>query len=108
MVRKIARKLDVLSHINLEDARDRVVRICRYQAELDLLERTEELASRWRRAQALREYAIALESSTAKELTTEFDDRPARVDWILRAADWLDPLVDKPWPEMDDLPQSPV
>lgn len=108
MPRKSNGRIDIHKFVHFGDARQQVVRICKAKAELDLLDRTEELVQRWERAQRLRDYAKALASSTANELTAEFDDRASRVAWILRAADWLDPLVNKPWPEVDDVPSSPV
>jgi hypothetical protein len=70
--------------------------------ELDRLKETEELAERWRRATALREYASAMERG-AKVLTAAPNDRihASDVAWIRNAADWLDPLTQKHWPDVD-------
>lgn len=66
--------------------------------ELERLKATEEAVQQWHRAKLLREYASALESSAA--LKSE-GDANREVAWIRNAADWLDPLVEKTWPQVD-------
>jgi hypothetical protein len=59
-------------------------------AELERLAQIEKKVARWHRAANLRAYADALPSAAAAEAL-----------WIRNAADWLDPIVDKRWPEVD-------
>jgi hypothetical protein len=92
----------------LEGAREKIVRICQQRFELECLQSTEQLADLWLRAQRLREYAAALEACPQDILASEPADRGSRVEWIRNAADWMDPLVNKVWPAVDDVPESPV
>jgi hypothetical protein len=72
------------------------------QAEIERLKQTQKLAKQWKRASRLREYADALErvghgptgASTDQTLQSE-------LAWIRKAADWIDPLVQAHWPEVD-------
>jgi hypothetical protein len=59
-------------------------------AELERLAQIEKKVSRWHRAGKLRGYADALPPAAAIEAA-----------WIRNAADWLDPVIDKHWPEVD-------
>lgn len=91
-----------------DDLRTRVLAIQQQAAELARLANTEELAERWERADRLRRYADALERCEATSLAAEPGERSDRVAWIRKAANWLDPLVGQRWPEVDDVPDSPV
>jgi hypothetical protein len=62
---------------------------------LEKLKKVEKSVADWGRAQRLRAFAAALQSSDTVE-----DE--GLVAWTLRAADWVDPLVQGPWPEVDD------
>lgn len=94
-----------------DDVRSRVLAIQRRDAEFTRLAGMEELAEQWERAARLRRLADAIErcdpTSTTSELR-EHGERGEQVAWIRRAANWLDPLVGQSWPEVDDVPDSPV
>jgi len=60
------------------------------------------------RADRLRRYADALERCDVTLLAAEPGERSERVTWIRKAANWLDPLVGQRWPDVDDVPDSPV
>jgi hypothetical protein len=62
---------------------------CR-NAELERLAQVQKKVARWHTAAKLRLYAGALPPAAADEAA-----------WIRNAADWLDPLVDRHWPEVD-------
>jgi hypothetical protein len=62
---------------------------CR-KAELERLAQVQKKVARWHTAAKLRLYAGALPPAAAGEAA-----------WIRNAADWLDPLVDRHWPEVD-------
>lgn len=70
--------------------------------ELERLRRTEQFVQSWRRAQDLRDYAGAMERAgggpTASMAPHTFEQE---LEWIRKAADWLDPLVVSP-PELVD------
>lgn len=70
--------------------------------ELERLKHYEELASQMERAVRLRGLAAEIDRCG------KFSDAQGRekVDWIRNAADWLDPLVHKSWPVVDDVPGS--
>jgi hypothetical protein len=59
-------------------------------SELERLAQIEKKVASWHRAARLRAYAEALPSAAAADAA-----------WIRNAADWLDPVVDKQWPEVD-------
>jgi hypothetical protein len=94
-----------------DDLRSRVVAIRRREAELTRLAGMEELAEQWERAARLRRLAEAIERRDSTPTTSELrkhGELGEQVAWIRRAADWLDPLVGQSWPEVDDVPDSPV
>lgn len=93
------------------DLRARVLAIRRRDAEFTRLAGMEELADQWERAARLRRLADAIERGDATTTTSELrehGERGEQVAWIRRAANWLDPLVGESWPEVDDVPDSPV
>jgi HPt (histidine-containing phosphotransfer) domain-containing protein len=59
-------------------------------AQLERLAHIEKKVARWHRAAKLRAYADSLPSEAAEEAA-----------WIRNAAEWLDPIVDEHWPEVD-------
>lgn len=67
--------------------------------QLDRLKQFEEAAVEAERAARLRALASAMEDSGlyADEAGRE------KVDWIRNAADWLDPIIGKHWPVVDDV-----
>jgi hypothetical protein len=71
----------------------------RRKAELEKLKNIEDAAAKWERALRLRRFASAL--GEAQNMV----DGPELVAWIKRAADWLDPLSQTKWPEVDDAPK---
>jgi hypothetical protein len=73
----------------IEEERREAVLAGRRQ-ELARLADVEKKATRWHRAAQLRLYADALPAAAASEAA-----------WIHNAADWLDPIIDKHWPEVD-------
>jgi hypothetical protein len=79
------------------------------KAELRRLEEIEKAAEQWQRAQRLDHYAQAL--STAAQTGDLTADARARLledaQWTQRAAAWLNPLVRRHWPQVDDAPSSP-
>lgn len=77
-----------------EESRRRGELRARRDEALQQLQEAERDAARWRRARELREYAMAYERA--------FPDETAEVAWLKRAADWLDPLREVSWPEIDD------
>ncbi len=68
---------------------------------LERLSAVEKEADRWARAERLRAFVRAF--GAVGELDAE---QRALAEWTLNAADWLDPLLQKPWPEVDDAPKS--
>lgn len=68
---------------------------------LERLASIEKKVERWTRAERLRSFANAYEAFG--EMGVE---QRAYLDWVLNAADWLDPLVRQHWPEVDDAPRS--
>lgn len=74
----------------------------RRSTELERLEKTEQFAEQWHRATRLRAYVAALETA-ARGPTAATDDvsLASELAWIRAAADWLDPLVERHWPEVD-------
>ena len=102
---------EFLGQTAYDDLRARVLAIRRRDAEFTRLAGMEELAGQWQRAARLRRFADAMERSNATSSTSELrahGERGEQVAWIRRAADWLDPLVGQSWPEVDDVPDSPV
>lgn len=67
--------------------------------ELDRLKHYEELADQLQRAHRLRELADGMERSGG----FSHEEGVEKVTWIRNAADWLDPLVGKAWPVVDDV-----
>lgn len=67
--------------------------------QLERLKHVEEAASQADRADRLRSLAAAM------EVTGKFADEVGKekVDFIRNAADWLDPLINKHWPPVDDV-----
>ncbi len=70
------------------EERDKI--IAGRNAELERLAQIEKNAARLNRAAKLRAYADALPPAASDEAA-----------WIRNAADWLDPIIDKHWPEVD-------
>ncbi|MEI7445668.1 MAG: hypothetical protein WCK28_12320 [Burkholderiales bacterium] len=68
---------------------------------LERLSAVEKEADRWARAERLRAFVGAYEATGALDA-----EQRAFADWTLNAADWLDPLLRKRWPEVDDAPKS--
>jgi hypothetical protein len=87
------------------EAARREVQERRKAAALARLETAESNASAWRRAQELREWASALESEAASRVVAgdppDTEKVTAEANWIRRAADWLDPLVQGRMPLAD-------
>lgn len=69
---------------------EREIVIAGRNAELERLTQIEKKVARWHRATRLRAYAASLPAAAADEAA-----------WIRNAADWLDPIIDGPWPEVD-------
>ncbi|MGC1817340.1 MAG: hypothetical protein WA900_06755 [Casimicrobiaceae bacterium] len=67
-------------------------------AELGRLKEVEEDAQRWHRAQVLRSYVHAMNQPRDGAAVPR---EKVGAAWISNAADWLDPLVSKPWPDVD-------
>jgi hypothetical protein len=67
---------------------------------LKVLHRIEGMAERWERAERLRAFAGALQLRGAEVSPEDVDHREAQVAWIRKRADWLDPLVRAPWPDV--------
>jgi len=67
--------------------------------ELERLKHFEEAASQAERAARLRSLAATMQASG------QYDDAEGqdKVVWIRNAADWLDPVVNKHWPVVDDV-----
>lgn len=81
-------------------------RAARRREELERLKKTEELASRLQRAESLRAYASTVEVQRFEERPLDPLTLEERLQWIRRAADWLDPTRSGHWPEVDDAPAS--
>lgn len=88
----------------LEQRRERVQRAVRRDEELERLKRTELEAQQWHRAQVLRGYAATLRAAAAGAASDQAQAHVATAQWTERAADWLDPVVKRHWPEVDDAP----
>lgn len=74
--------------------------------ELQRLREFEQEAEQYERAERLRTYATALErlrAATSDEASSAAGDQED-VEWIRAAADWLDPLVARAWPLVDEAP----
>ena len=65
---------------------------------MERVEHVEKLIQKWQRAALLRQFADALE---AIDCTVPHRDGVMEPAWLREAADWLDPLVAKRWPEAD-------
>lgn len=68
----------------------------RRDEEFERLKQIEKWVADWKRAADLRAFAAALESALQPDQSPTVE-----VSWIRNAADWLDPLVDKRWPDVD-------
>lgn len=68
---------------------------------LERLAAVEKEADRWARAERLRAFVRAYEATGVLDA-----EQRAFADWTLNAADWLDPLLRKHWPVVDDAPKS--
>jgi hypothetical protein len=77
-----------------EEAAQLVIR----RQELEKLKEVEKQALDWERAQRLRTYARAMEAASNPIID---EVRSREIEWIVNAADWLDPAICKPWPEVD-------
>jgi hypothetical protein len=69
------------------------------RTQLERLKHFEEAANQSERAARLRLLASAM------EISGKFTDEVGKekVDWIRNAADWLDPIINKHWPVVDDV-----
>ncbi|MGH1448794.1 MAG: hypothetical protein ACRBBM_05135 [Pseudomonadaceae bacterium] len=78
----------------------------RQDAERTRLEELEIQATRWERAERLREYLRAMENSV---IGSGHDpaERQTLIDWGMAKADWLDPLVARPDEILDEQLQQP-
>lgn len=83
--------------------RRRYAREMRRQKELEKLKNLEAEAQQWRRAQDIRAYVLAVESSTCAEgKTIDAGGELGRwITWARERADWLDPLVEANCPGLD-------
>lgn len=88
----------------LEQRRERVRRAMWREEELERLKQTELEAQQWHRAQVLRGYAATLRAAAAGAASDQAQAHLATARWTERAADWLDPVVKRHWPEVDDVP----
>jgi hypothetical protein len=75
------------------------------EGQLRLLDKLEQQALKWERAERLRAYAnsmekLAIESGHDLKEETSLTER---LEWIRHKADWLDPMVASSWPEVDDV-----
>lgn len=94
---RVRREMRDEEHLRWQAAQERREALeVRRDEELERLEQTEKWIADWKRAADLRAFAAALESGAQSE-----DNPAAEVAWIRNAADWLDPLVDKRWPDVD-------
>jgi hypothetical protein len=85
---------------------DRQHRLAVKKEELERLKVTEDLADRFRRAEALRVYADALKLRRFENQALDDETIERRLRWIQQAADWLDPTLPGRWPAVDDAPQG--
>lgn len=72
--------------------------------QLKLLDKLEQQATKWERAERLRAYANSMEKLAIEhghDLKTE-TAIAERIEWIRHKADWLDPMVATSWPEVDN------
>ena len=72
--------------------------------QLRLLDKLEQQATKWERAERLRAYAdsmekLAIEHGHDLGVDTAISER---LEWIRHKADWLDPMIASPWPEVDN------
>ena len=81
-----------------ENAVRRRARDATRSAELQRLKQAENRVQRWHTAELLRGYAHALEAETRQ---SKLHQGALTAAWIRNAADWLDPLMGKRWPEVD-------
>ena len=76
------------------------------EKELTRLRKAEQAALQWERAERLRRYAEGLEARlrlSGVDLSRDAE-WSEKLSWLNKSADWLDPLVDSPWPEVDNAP----
>lgn len=74
------------------------------EGQLRLLDKLEQQATKWERAERLRAYANAMEKMAIEhghdlEADTTISER---LKWTRHKADWLDPMIASSWPEVDD------
>lgn len=75
----------------------------RRRKELELVEALEEETHKWRRAGDIRGYVAAVEARLQHEALEPDRDRKIRewIAWSRHKADWIDPIVAAPCPEID-------
>jgi hypothetical protein len=96
---QVRRKMREEDHQRWEEQRQQKYELERKRdKQLERLKKTEELANQWERAARLRAYAAAINAAAVDTLDSE---DAAEIAWIQNAADWLDPLVRKRWPDVD-------
>lgn len=74
------------------------------EEQLRLLDKLEQQATGWERAERLRAYANSMEKMAIEhghDLKTE-TAISERLEWIRHKADWLDPMIASSWPEVDN------
>jgi len=71
--------------------------------ELERLEALEKEVREWRRAQEIRAYVAAVEATLESESLDPDREREIRewIAWSRHKADWIDPIVAAPCPEID-------
>lgn len=72
--------------------------------QLRLLDKLEQQATKWERAERLRAYANSMERMAIEhghELAAD-TTISERLEWIRHKADWLDPMIASSWPEVDN------
>jgi hypothetical protein len=74
-------------------------------AQLERLKRIEKEASEWERAERLRTFAKAYEARAVEcgHDLTQASDISELIAWMRDKADWLDPMIKAPWPEVDNV-----
>jgi len=75
----------------------------RKRGELERLEALEKEAHEWRRAQEIRAYVAAVEATLESEPLDHERTKEIRewIAWSRHKADWIDPIVAAPCPEID-------
>jgi hypothetical protein len=90
----------------IERRRERVRLAYKRKEELERLANAEQAAQQWHRARVLREYATALRAAALSSRADHPESQLAEALWIEKSADWLDPVVKRHWPEVDDAPSN--